>query len=47
MNAYLSFRNLEKVTLLWASEVNTYDLIDNKNLVLTTDAVKFIEEVLA
>ncbi|MDD6651201.1 MAG: 50S ribosomal protein L4 [Eggerthellales bacterium] len=47
VNAYLSFRNLEKVTLLWASEVNTYDLIDNKNLVLTTDAVKFIEEVLA
>lgn len=47
VNTYLSFRNIPKVTLLWASEVNTYDLIDNKNLVLTTDAVKFIEEVLA
>lgn len=46
INAFLSLRNLEKVLVIGASEVNTYDLLDNKTLVLTTSAVKYIEEVL-
>jgi len=46
-NAYLSLRNLERVRVIFAFEVNTYDLIDNKMLVLSKDALAFIEEVLA
>lgn len=46
-NAFLSFRNLEKVTVLAACEANTYDLLDNKTLVMTTSAIKYVEEVLA
>jgi len=45
-NAYLSLRNIERVRVIFAFEVNTYDLIDNKMLVLCTEAVEFIEEVL-
>ena len=47
VNAYLSFRNLPKVTVIPASMMNTYDFLDNKNLVITTEALKRIEEVLA
>lgn len=47
VNAFLSFRNLEKVTVLAACEANTYDLLDNKTLIMTTSAIKYVEEVLA
>ena len=47
INAFLSFRNLPKVTVIPVCEVNTYDLLDNKALVLTESALKRIEEVLA
>lgn len=47
VNAYLSLRNLPKVRVIAASEVNTYDFIDNKALVLTSAALQHIEEVLA
>jgi large subunit ribosomal protein L4 len=47
VNTYLSFRNLHKVRVLGASELNTYDFIDNKVLVLTEAARTRIEEVLA
>ncbi len=47
VNAYKSFRNLPKVTVLPASAMNTYDFLDNKNLVITVEALKRIEEVLA
>lgn len=47
VNAYLSFRNLPKVTVIPASMMNTYDFLDNKNLVITAEALKRIEEVLA
>ncbi|WP_283170636.1 50S ribosomal protein L4 [Curtanaerobium respiraculi] len=47
VNAYLSFRNLPKVTVIPASMMNTYDFLDNKNLVITVEALKRIEEVLA
>ena len=47
INAFLSFRNLEKVLVIGASESNTYDLADNGALVMTTNAVKYVEEVLS
>ena len=46
VNAFLSFRNIKRVRVIGASESNTHDLLDNAALVLTTDAVKYIEEVL-
>ncbi len=47
VEAFLSFRNLPKVTVMPCTAMNTYDLLDNKNLVLTETALKYIEEVLA
>lgn len=47
VNAFLSFRNIKKANVIAASEVNTYDLVDNAALVMTKDAVKYIEEVLS
>ena len=47
VNAYLSFRNLPKVNVLPVAEANTYELIDNKALIFTADALTRIEEVLA
>ena len=47
VNAFLSFRNLPKVRILPVSEINTYDLIDNKTLVLTEAARNRVEEVLS
>lgn len=47
VNTYLSFRNIPKVRIIGASEVNTLDMIDNKALVLTNAALTYIEEVLA
>ncbi|MCL2024907.1 MAG: 50S ribosomal protein L4 [Coriobacteriia bacterium] len=45
-NAYLSLRNIDRCRVIFAFEVNTYDIIDNKMLVISKDALKFIEEVL-
>lgn len=47
VEAYLSFRNIRTVNILPVSEANTYELIDNKALVFTAEALKRIEEVLA
>ena len=47
VNTYLSFRNIPTVNILPVSAANTYELIDNKALVFTADALKRIEEVLA
>lgn len=47
VNSFLSFRNLENVLIIGYTECNTYDLLDNKNLVLTKGAVAYLEEVLA
>ena len=47
VTTWLSFRNLEKVNILPVAEVNTYELLDNKQLVFTAEALKRIEEVLA
>ena len=47
VNAYLSFRNIKKVTVIGVSEANTRYLIDNGALVMTADVAKQLEEVLA
>lgn len=47
VNAYLSFRNIEKVNCIGVSEANTRNLIDNGALVMTADVAKKLEEVLA
>ena len=47
VNAYLSFRNLQKVNVIGVSEANTRNLIDNGALVMTPDTAKKLEEVLA
>lgn len=47
VNSFLSFRNLEKVRIIGASESNTYDLLDNGSLVMTKDAIEYVQEVLS
>ena len=47
VNTFLSFRNLQLVNVIPVAEINTYELLDNKALVLTEAACKRIEEVLA
>ena len=47
IETYLSFRNIPTVNVVPAQEINTYELLDNKNLVITVDALKTVEEVLA
>ncbi len=47
VNAYLSFRNLSKVRVIGASEANTYDLLDNTAVLMTSVALKHVEEVLS
>ena len=46
-NVILGSRNIPNVVLLEANEINTLDLIAADNLVITEDAIKEIEEVLA
>ena len=45
-NLYMATRNLGNILVLMADEINCYDLVNADNLVVTTDAVKEIEEVL-
>jgi large subunit ribosomal protein L4 len=45
-NAFLSFRNIPGIRTLDVADVNTYDFIDNKALILTKAALARIEEVL-
>ena len=47
VNTYLSFRNVEKVTVIGVSEATTRYLIDNAALVMSSDVAKKFEEVLA
>ena len=47
VETFLSFRNVPAVIVVPATEINTYEILDNKNLVITTQALKRIEEVLA
>ena len=45
-NTVLATRNLNNVILLTADEINVYDVINANNMVITTAAIKKIEEVL-
>lgn len=47
IDAYLSFRNIAAVNVIPVAEINTYELLDNKNLVICDDVLARIEEVLA
>ena len=46
-NVILASRNLQNVTLIEANEINVLDLIANEKVVITEEALKAIEEVLA
>lgn len=46
-NIYLSSRNLKKAKVVTADQLNTYDVLNAGKLVLTTGAVKKLEEALA
>lgn len=45
--ALMSVANLQNVMVLFADEVNVYDVVNSDSVVMTVDAVKSIEEVLA
>ena len=45
-NVILATRNLDYVTLLEANEINVLDIIAADKMIITTDAIKKIEEVL-
>ena len=46
-NVYLSSRNLKKVKVITADQLNTYDVLNAGKLLLTMDSVKILEEALA
>lgn len=46
-NAFLSGRNLDKVTLVDEKNVSVYDLIHNDKVIMTQSALTHVEEVLA
>lgn len=43
---YLSFRNIDRVRVISASEANTYDLIDNTAVLFTAASLQWVGEVL-
>lgn len=45
--ALLSMSNLSNVLVLFADEINVYDVVNSDSVVMTLDAFKSIEEVLA
>lgn len=47
INAFLSFRNLERVNVIGVGEASATNLIDNGALVMSADVAKQLEEVLA
>ena len=47
INAYLSFRNIKKVTVIPVAFMNTYDFLDNNKLIVTSEALERMQEVLA
>jgi large subunit ribosomal protein L4 len=46
-NVYLSSRNLKKTKVIMVEQLNTYDVLNAGKLILTTGAVKTLEEALA
>ena len=47
VNTFLSFRNIPGVEILPVNNINAYDLVDNKKLVIQDNCLSYIEEVLA
>ncbi|MBR5260068.1 MAG: 50S ribosomal protein L4 [Eggerthellaceae bacterium] len=47
VETFLSFRNLNKVNIVPVGDINAYELIDNKALVIVDTCLARIEEVLA
>ncbi|MHB9003148.1 MAG: 50S ribosomal protein L4 [Coriobacteriia bacterium] len=47
INGILSFRNIEKICVITASEANTYDLVNNNAVLITKPALTWLEGVLA
>ena len=47
VETFLSFRNIPTVDILPVGDANTYELLDNKNLVFTEEALNALQEVLA
>ncbi len=45
-NVYLSARNLDKVEIITASDINTYKIMNSGNLVLTESSVAVIDNLL-
>lgn len=45
-NVYLSSRNLQRVKVVPADSVNTYDVLNAKKLVLTESSIEVIEKIL-
>lgn len=45
-NIFLSARNIEKVKVLPAAEINTYDILNADNLIITESALPIIESTL-
>ena len=45
-NNILATRNVENVKLVLANELNTYDVLAYEKLIITEDAIKYVEEVL-
>ena len=44
--ALLSMSNLSNVMVLFADEINVYDVLNSESVVMTLDAMKSIEEVI-
>ena len=45
-NLILATRNIKNITLVLANELNTYNVLNSDKMIITEDAVKYIEEVL-
>jgi ribosomal protein L4 len=45
--AVKSVRNIENIRVIFSSEINAYDLLDNEYLVMTRAALGSVEEGLA
>lgn len=46
-NVYLSGRNVPKSSIMVANELNTYQILNTRNLVLSENSVKIIQDILS
>jgi large subunit ribosomal protein L4 len=45
-NAYLGSRNLKKVKVVTADSFNTYDLLNASKIIVSSESIKKIENIL-